>query len=120
MNAIKLLETDHQHVKQLFRKFEDAPESGYEEKGQLAKEIFQELLVHTTIEEEIFYPAVKDRYKRMDDIVSESLEEHHVVDVVMEELKKMSPEDETFDPKFKVLMENVRHHIGEEEEGMFP
>jgi hemerythrin superfamily protein len=120
MNAVKLLEADHQHVKQLFRQFEDAPESGYDKKAALSKEIFQELMVHTTVEEEIFYPAVKEKVAKLDELVTESFEEHHVVDVVMEELKGMKPEDEAYDAKFKVLMENVRHHISEEEKHMFP
>src|SRR5947209_4631248 len=101
MNAVKLLETDHQHVKDLFRKFEDLGDSKFDQKGQLSKEIFQELMVHTTMEEEIFYPAVRENVSKLDELITESFEEHHVVDMLMEELKAMSPQDETFDAKFK-------------------
>jgi hemerythrin superfamily protein len=120
VNAIKLLETYHQHVKDLFRKYEDLPENGFDKKAELSKEIFQELMVHTTIEEEIFYPEIKEKVQKLDELVTEGFEEHHVVEMLMEELKGMKPQDEAFDPKLKVLMENVRHHIGEEEKQMFP
>ena len=79
------------------------------------------LEVHTTLEEELFYPAVKQKTDRDGkDLVAEALEEHHVVTTLMAELKGLDPADERYDAKFKVLMETVTHHIEEEEGEMFP
>lgn len=77
--------------------------------------------MHTQLEEEVFYPAVRAvADQEGEELVEESLEEHHVVDVLIEELKRMSPEDERYDAKMTVLCENVEHHIQEEEEEMLP
>jgi hemerythrin-like domain-containing protein len=82
--------------------------------------VFEELSIHEQIEEEIFYPAVRDgASKEGVEIVLEGYQEHHVVDVLIKELKATDVEDETYDAKFKVLTENVEHHIEEEEGEMF-
>lgn len=123
MNAVKLLKDDHKKVKGLMRDFEDAGERAFQKKQRLAQQTFAELEVHTKIEEEIFYPAVKQKGdKELKEVVSEGLEEHHVVDVLIEELKGMDIESsaEQYDAKFKVLQENVEHHIEEEEQEMLP
>jgi iron-sulfur cluster repair protein YtfE (RIC family) len=121
MDPFKLLKKDHDKVKGLFRDFEAAGDRAYKTKGDVANTLFEELAVHEQIEEEIFYPAVREgASKEGVEIVLEGYEEHHVVDVLIEELKTLTPEDETFDAKFKVLTENVEHHIQEEEEEMFP
>ncbi len=121
MDPIKLLKDDHQKVKKLFREFESAGDRAYQRKQTLAEQIFQELDVHAAIEEEIFYPAVEAKANKEGlDVVKEAEEEHHVVHVLLGELKAMRAEDENFDAKMTVLIENVEHHIGEEEKEMLP
>ena len=117
MDAVKLLQDDHEKVKGLFRQFEKARSE--DKKKQLADEIMMELEVHSTIEEEIFYPAVREKVGE-DELVAEAVEEHHVVDVLMKEIKQLEPSDERFEAKMTVLIENVEHHIEEEEEEMLP
>jgi hemerythrin-like domain-containing protein len=120
-NAIEMLQSDHQKVKALFRQYEAAGDRAYQKKQGIAEEVFTELEVHTTLEEELFYPAMKRKVDHDGkDLVAEAVEEHHVVTTLMEELKGLDPKDERYDAKFTVLMENVEHHIEEEEEEMFP
>ncbi|MEX0761545.1 MAG: hemerythrin domain-containing protein [Dehalococcoidia bacterium] len=121
MNAIDMIKEDHQKVKSLFRDFEQAGEGAHKKKQDIAEKVFEELTVHSRLEEEIFYPAVREKSSAEDKhLVAEAVEEHHVVDLLIEELKKLSPEDEQFTAKFTVLIENVEHHIEEEEEDMLP
>jgi len=120
MNAIKLLKDDHRRVKALFKKYEQAGEGAAKERQSIAKSIIKELSIHAAVEEQLLYPAARAVDSRMDDIVLESLEEHHVAKWTLNELDKMSPEDERFDAKMTVLMENIRHHIEEEEGDLFP
>ena len=116
-DAIDLLMEDHRTVEGLFARFESADDSA--EKQTLANRICLELKVHTMLEEEIFYPAVREKAGQ-DEIVAESIEEHHVVDVLMQEIKALEPSDERFEAKMTVLIENVEHHIEEEESEMLP
>jgi hemerythrin superfamily protein len=104
-DAVALIKADHRQVEQLFKEFEDAGDRAYKTKQRLVEQIIKELEVHATIEEETYYPAV---------------EEHHVVKILLGELATMSAEDEAFDAKVTVLMENVRHHVEEEESEMLP
>lgn len=120
MNAIQMLKDDHRRVKALFREFEGAGERAYQKKQRLAEETMRELEVHTKLEEEIFYPAAKAKGGELKDTVDEGLEEHHVVKVLIDELRGMDPQAEQYDPKFKVLTENVEHHIEEEEQELLP
>jgi hemerythrin superfamily protein len=118
MDAIELLEADHRKVEKLFKEFEKAEEP--DEKEQIVKQVIMELKVHTKIEEEIFYPQIEEAIKEGEELMNEAREEHHVVDLVIAELENMSPDDERYDAKFTVMMENVQHHIEEEEEEIFP
>lgn len=121
MDAIKLLKDDHQKVKKLFREYEELGDRAHKSKQRIAEQVFLELEVHSQLEEEIFYPAVQATAdKEGKELVAEGIEEHHVVDVLINELRALSPEDEQFDAKFKVLTENVEHHIEEEEGEMLP
>lgn len=121
MNAIEMLKDDHKKVKSLFREFEGAGDRAYKKKKDIADKACEELIVHSRLEEEIFYPAVREKASAEDKhLVAESVEEHHVVDLLINELKELEPEDERFTAKFTVLIENVEHHIGEEEEEMLP
>ena len=116
----EMLREDHEKVKDLFERFEEADEG---EKQEIANTAMQEIQVHSTLEEEIFYPAAREVLEQNGEeaeTLDESLEEHHVVDLIMAELKKMRAKDEHFDAKFKVMAENVKHHIEEEENELFP
>ena len=118
MKATSLLKKQHQEVRGLFRKVQKAEDTDTRQK--LMTEISEKLTVHTTIEEEIFYPAVRGLgTEKAEDEVLEALEEHHVVKLVLEELPSLNPEDEHFAAKMIVLSELVEHHAGEEEEEMF-
>jgi hemerythrin-like domain-containing protein len=121
MNAIDLLTEDHNEVRALFKKFEAAHEAeDTEEMSTVASSIFEELEVHTTIEEEIFYPAVHDASEDLAEVVDEGVQEHHVVDVLMNECRDLQAGDDDWVAKITVLIENVEHHADEEEEEMFP
>jgi len=115
-----MLKADHRKVKELFRKYEAAGNRAYQKKKAIAEEIFTEISLHSRLEEELFYPAVKEETDEDGkDLVAESLEEHHLVATLIEELKALDPQDERFDAKLTVLMENVEHHIEEEEGELF-
>ena len=120
MDALELLTADHNRVRGLFTRFQAAEGSSDEKAKQLATVIFEELEVHTKIEEEIFYPAVKACSEEIADLVAEGLQEHHVVDELMAESKGLDASDEAWAAKLKVMIENVEHHAEEEEQELFP
>jgi hemerythrin-like domain-containing protein len=122
MDAIALLKRDHQTVRQLLKKLESSAENGRAESAALLRQIENELTVHTQIEEEIFYPAFRDAVdgKKEEKLYYEALEEHHVVDLIMPEIKNTSRNSEEFPAKAKVLKDIVEHHAEEEESEMFP
>jgi hemerythrin superfamily protein len=123
MDAITLLEQDHQKVKKLMAEIEKTTERGIKTREELFNKLVQELTIHEKIEEQIFYPEVKERAtsKQLEELVTESYEEHHFVDVVKAEIQNTPFEAEEWAAKFKVMMENIQHHAFEEEEGkMFP
>ena len=118
MNALKLLESDHKKVKKLMGEIEPTTERGVKTREELFTKLRGELEVHEAIEEEIFYPALREHPKAKD-IVLEAYEEHHVVDMVMGEIEDVAFDDETWGAKFTVLKENLEHHIEEEESDMW-
>ena len=118
MDAITLLKTDHDKVKQLLGELESTTERGVKTRTELFATIKGELTVHEIIEEEIFYPELK-AHPKAKDIVLEGFEEHHVVDLLMSELEALPVEDETWGAKALVMKENIEHHIEEEEGEMF-
>jgi hemerythrin superfamily protein len=120
MEATKLLRQDHQTVEKLFKRFEQAGDRAYKSKRKIVDDVIRELSIHAAIEEQVFYPGVRAAAKKQEDLVLESLEEHHIVKWVLSELEGMDPKDERFDAKVTVLIENVRHHVKEEEQEMFP
>jgi len=119
-DAIVLLKDDHKRIKKLFRDFQDAGENATASKGGIVRKIIEELTVHTYLENEVMYPQVRKLLPGLEDDVLESYEEHHVADVLCLELYVMDPGDEHFDAKTTVLIENVTHHIEEEEQEWFP
>jgi iron-sulfur cluster repair protein YtfE (RIC family) len=120
MDALQLLTADHNRVRGLFKRFQAAEGENDAQAAKLATVIFEELEIHTKIEEEVFYPTVTKLGDEIHELVTEGIEEHHVVDRVMEEVKALSPSDEEWAAKMKVLIENVEHHAEEEEQEMFP
>jgi hypothetical protein len=117
-DAIMLLKADHREVEELFEKFEKA--SSASRKQSIAHEICTELKIHTMIEEEIFYPAFRGKIE--DDTMDEAYVEHDGAKVLINDIEAGSPEDDFYDAKVKVLSEEIKHHVHEEEmpsEGMF-
>ena len=119
-DAIVLLKNDHKEVRKLFREFQAAGEDATKKKGDLVSKIIELLTVHTYIENEVMYPRVRELLPDLEDDVLESYEEHHVADVLVMELAQLEPSDERFDAKTTVLIENVEHHMEEEEQEWFP
>jgi hypothetical protein len=105
-------------MKKLLSELESSTERGVKTRQELFATVREELTVHETIEEEIFYPALKEHPKTKE-IALEGFEEHHVVDMVMAEIEGLPFDDETWGAKFKVMKENIEHHIEEEENDMF-
>lgn len=121
MDALKLLKTDHDKVKKMFKEFEEAHEKDDKvAMGELAGLIVSELELHTSVEEELVYPDTKSEGEDLEELTLEAYEEHNLAKTLIEEIKTMSPDDETFAAKVTVLQENVEHHIDEEENQMFP
>jgi hemerythrin-like domain-containing protein len=121
-DAIALLKQDHEKVRGLLGNLEKSAMRGGAKAEQLVTQIDTELKIHTTIEEEIFYPAYRDAVRAKDDkqLYYEAKEEHHVVDLVLPEVNESDKGGEEFAAKAKVLKELVEHHADEEEKEMFP
>ena len=117
-NAIAMLEADHAKVKKLLDELDKTTERGVKTREELFTRIKSELTVHEIIEEEIFYPTLK-QHPKAEEIVLEGYEEHHVVDLLMGELSALPYDDETWGAKFTVMKENIEHHVEEEEGDMF-
>ena len=118
MDAITLLKNDHEKLLGLLEQREATTERAEKTRPELFGRIKEELTVHEIVEEEIFYPTLK-QHPKAKEIVLEGYEEHHVVDELMGELDALAVDDETWGPKAKVMIENIRHHIEEEEGDMF-
>ena len=116
VSAIALLMEDHEYVKKAFRAFEKMDE---EDQPALVKQVLQALKVHTRIEEQIFYPAVRKAIKD-EDLMNEAEVEHDSAKVLIRQLERMKPSNPKFAATFTVLGEYVNHHVKEEESEMFP
>ncbi|MFU8871545.1 hemerythrin domain-containing protein [Micromonospora sp. SL4-19] len=119
-DAIVLLKEDHKEMRRLFKAFQDAEEAPASERQKLVKQILEALTAHTYLENEVMYPEVRRLVPDIEDDILESYEEHHVADVLCFELFAMGPDDERYNAKTTVLIENVLHHVQEEEEEWFP
>jgi hemerythrin superfamily protein len=120
-DAIGLLKADHAAVKELFAQEEKLSKRDREKKVHVFNEIRTALEVHATVEEEIFYPAVKKaRSEHVKDEVREGYEEHKQIKTLLGEIASITPADESYDMKIKVLKEDVEHHVKDEEGEMFP
>ena len=118
-DAIQLLETDHRRMEGLLKKGEETTTRGVKTRTELLNTLTRELNAHEHIEETVLYPALRS-HPEAKDIVLEGYEEHHVADLIVRELHGLARDDEQWGPKFKVLKENIEHHIEEEEDTMFP
>ena len=118
MDVFTLLKQDHEKVSGIFDKLEETTERGVKTREELFARLKNELEVHTQIEEQIFYPAIKDA-DETHEITLEAVEEHNVVKRLLTELETDPKDDERWAAKLKVLKENVEHHVREEEEEMF-
>jgi hemerythrin superfamily protein len=121
-DAIALLKEDHEQVRALLSQLEETTDKAVGRREKLLGTIERELTIHTRIEEEIFYPAFREAAQKKDDtkLYFEALEEHHVVDMILPEIKGTDAESEQFAAKAKVLKDLVEHHAEEEETEMFP
>jgi hemerythrin-like domain-containing protein len=119
-DAIVLLKNDHKDIRKAFADFEKAGENAHVTKGKIVDRIIELLTVHTYLENEVMYPRVRKLLPEVEDDVLESYEEHHVADVLVIELAALKPDHERFTAKTTVLIENVRHHMDEEEKDWFP
>jgi hemerythrin-like domain-containing protein len=120
MDAITLLKDDHKTVEQLFKRYEKAGDRAHAEKRKVVDRIIEELSRHAAIEEQLFYPVARATVPGTEDMALEGMEEHHVVKWLLSELEDLDPAHERFDAKVTVLIENVRHHVKEEENDFFP
>jgi hypothetical protein len=118
MDALSLLKEDHKKVKRMLGELDSTTERGVKTREELFTKLKQELEIHEAIEEEIFYPALKEHPKAKE-IVLEAYEEHNVVDMVMAEIEGVAFDDERWGAKLTVMKENIEHHIEEEEGEMF-
>jgi hemerythrin superfamily protein len=119
-DAIALLKADHRVVEDLFKKFEKVGERALKTRQALVTKMLHELVTHTYIEEQVFYPFIRGLSKKLNDDTLEALEEHHAAKATLAELQTMDPSQERFTPKVTVLIESVRHHVKEEEHELFP
>jgi hemerythrin superfamily protein len=119
-DAIVVLKADHKEIRRLFRQFQAAGDQAIKKQAKIVGQIIELLTVHTYIENEVMYAEVCALLPGLKGDVLESYEEHHVADVLCIELAGMPPGAERFDAKATVLIENVTHHIEEEEQDWFP
>lgn len=119
-DALDLLVEQHRQVETLFEQFGELSDRPSQRKTDIVRDIITHLVRHAEIEEQIFYPAVREDIPDVVDDVDEGLEEHHAVELLLWELDHLGPEVERYDAKVKVLIEQVRHHVQEEEQELFP
>lgn len=122
-NAIDLLMDDHKRVNKLFEDFEDVDREDMEAVQELVETACIELQIHSILEEEIFYPAmragVSDNDRECDDLLNEAQVEHESADELIARIQELDPDDAMYPAYFTVLSEYVKHHVKEEETGLF-
>ena len=116
MDVLRLLEDEHDEAKSVFKTLEKAHGA---EAMRLWDRLKSMLTLHEEMEETLFYPELKAE-KRTEDLILEAYQEHHVMDLLIDEISALEPSDEEWQPKLKVLQENTEHHIEEEEGELFP
>jgi hemerythrin superfamily protein len=120
-NAITMLKQDHEAVAELAEKYERGKNRmSAERKQQMAQEICRMLTIHTTIEEELFYPAAREHVRGLEDMLDEAEIEHDAVKELIATVQNSSPDEELYDARIKVISEYVKHHVKEEQNQIFP
>jgi hemerythrin superfamily protein len=119
-DAVALLQRQHDEIRSRFEEFDGLSSRASKKKDELVKSIITDLVKHAEIEEQVFYPAVRDELEGLEDELDEDLEEHHAAELLLSELDGVSSDAPRFDAKVKVLQENVLHHMEEEESDLFP
>ncbi|WP_081933631.1 hemerythrin domain-containing protein [Massilia sp. 9096] len=119
-DAIELLTADHREASDLFEQFENLSDRAKASKQKIVQKVCKALLIHTQIEEEILYPAVREYVKDLADQVDEAVVEHAAAKDLIRQLHDMNPDEDLYDAKVKVLSEEIEHHVEEEEKEMFP
>jgi hypothetical protein len=117
-DAIEILEREHRRFEQLLKQGEESTDQARKTRRELLATLTAELNAHELMEEQVFYPALQ-AHAETREVVLEGFEEHHIADVIVKELHEVAPQDEVWAAKFKVLKENIEHHIQEEEGNMF-
>jgi hemerythrin superfamily protein len=120
IDAVALLTQQHREVEEMFERFEKMTDRAKVSKKKLADEICNALIMHTTIEEEIFYPATREASEDTEDMVDEAVVEHASAKDLIAQIMEMDPGDDLYDAKVKELSDLVEHHVEEEEKEMFP
>ncbi|MCD6041378.1 MAG: Hemerythrin cation binding region [Burkholderiales bacterium] len=119
LDAIDLLKQDHDRVEKAFKEFEKLDREDTEACQGLIQSVCEELKIHTTLEEEIFYPAVREAIED-EDLLNEAAVEHETARMLIDQLENMDADDPNYFATFTVLGEYVRHHVKEEQNEMFP
>ena len=117
LNALELIKDDHDRIKDMFDRALHTEDPA--ERGEMLQTIRAELMAHERMEEDVFYPALRSASDKAKDIVLEGYEEHHVIDMILDELFEVPENTDQWHAKLKVLHENLEHHIEEEEKEMF-
>jgi hemerythrin superfamily protein len=120
-DPIAIIKEDHEKVEALFREYEELGDSAYATKRKIADQVIMELTAHAEMEETICYPAFKEAFTKEDDkMVDEAYVEHEGAKMLLAKLEGLDAEDPEFDASMKVLMEQIRHHVEEEEGELLP
>jgi hemerythrin-like domain-containing protein len=117
-DPVEMLERDHRRLEEMLKEGEETTARASKRRREVLERLAAALVAHERMEEKVLYPALK-RHSEAREIVLEGYQEHHVADVLVKELRRMPPDDERWGAKFKVLKENIEHHIEEEEGEMF-
>ncbi|MDQ3931828.1 MAG: hemerythrin domain-containing protein [Actinomycetota bacterium] len=120
VDALEFIRSEHEDFRGLLNRYEEVDPDDHSAKRDLVAELITVVVQHSAMEERAFYPAVREHIPELDEHIREGIEEHHVVEVIMQELKQLDATDEQFDAKVEVFAENLLHHIQEEEDELFP
>lgn len=119
MSIINVFKKDHETVKHILQTLKDTTERAVKTRQENFEKLVKEFTIHGDFEEKFFYPLLKDK-SATHDLVLEAYEEHHEAKLILEEIKRLAPDDERWIAKLTVVKENIEHHIKEEENSLFP
>lgn len=120
VSALEFIRGEHDDFRELLSTYEEVDPEDHSAKRNLIDELIPVVVQHSAMEEEAFYPVVREHVPELEEEIREGIEEHHVLDVIMQELRQLDAIDEQFDAKVAVFAENLLHHIHEEEDELFP